>query len=94
MGAVSYKGYVANVVNAREALDFRSRSAAAVMKDFRELIDRYLADCESEGVAPTRPCSAEQARGLAGGRPLRSPVPLVRVHADSATRTFTTRYGS
>lgn len=72
MGAVSYRGYVASVefdadqaalvgrvVNAREPLDFQSQSAAAVITDFRTLIDRYLADCESEGVAPTRPYSGK-----------------------------------
>jgi predicted HicB family RNase H-like nuclease len=72
LGAVSYRGYVANVefdaasealvgrvVNAREALDFRSRSAADVLGDFHQLIDRYLADCEQAGVAPQKPYSGK-----------------------------------
>lgn len=70
MGAITYKGYVANVdfdataaeivgnvVNAREPLDFRSKSAAAVLDDFHALIDRYLADCEASGVEPAKPYS-------------------------------------
>lgn len=72
MGAISYKGYVANVefdpddaalvgrvVNSREPLDFRSSTAVAVLEDFHALIDRYLAECEADGVEPAKPYSGK-----------------------------------
>lgn len=72
MGAVSYKGYVANVefdfdtealvgrvVNARVPLDFTTTAAGRVLSEFRKLIDAYLAGCEADGVEPVRPYSGK-----------------------------------
>jgi predicted HicB family RNase H-like nuclease len=72
VGTVTYKGYVANVdfdaetaslvgrvVNSREPLDFRSASATSLLDEFHALIDRYLDDCEAQGLSPAKPYSGK-----------------------------------
>ncbi len=72
MGAVSYKGYVANVdvdvdakrligrvVNSRVPLEFDTSAASDVLRVFHEVIDSYLAACAARGVEPSKPYSGK-----------------------------------
>jgi predicted HicB family RNase H-like nuclease len=66
---IEYKNYLAElildteenvilgaVINTADIIAFHGKSVTKAKKAFRDVLDRYLASCEKDGIEPSRPC--------------------------------------